>query len=125
VVVQPSEKEGWGLTVIEANACGTPVIATAVPGLQDSVRDGETGLLVPPRDEAALAAAMVRVLGDAALRERLARGAREWAARFSWDAAAAEVGQALDQVCGRAPRSAATLAPAGGLSLSLRAPDGR
>jgi glycosyltransferase involved in cell wall biosynthesis len=125
VVVQPSEKEGWGLTVIEANACGTPVIATAVPGLQDSVRDGETGLLVPVRDEAALATAMARVLGDAGLRERLACGAREWAARFSWDAAATEVGQALDQACGRAPRSAATLAPAGGLSLSLRAPDGR
>ena len=125
VLVQPSEKEGWGLTVIEANACGTPVIAAAVPGLQDSVRDGETGLLVPPRDEESLAEAMVRVLGDADLRERLARGARAWAARFSWDAAAAEVGEAIDAVCGRAPRPAAALAAASGLSLSLRSPDGR
>jgi glycosyltransferase involved in cell wall biosynthesis len=125
VLVQPSEKEGWGLTVIEANACGTPVIAAAVPGLQDSVRDGETGILVPPRDEAALAAAMVRVLGDPALRERLARGARAWAARFSWDAAAGEVGVAIDEVCGNAPRPAAALAAASRLSLSLRSPEGR
>jgi glycosyltransferase involved in cell wall biosynthesis len=96
VVVQPSEKEGWGLTVIEANACGTPVIATAVPGLRDSVREGETGLLVPAGSAEALAAALTRLLGDAELRARLEAGALAWAGRFRWDAAAEEVGAALD-----------------------------
>src|SRR5205823_79876 len=50
-----SEKEGWGLTVLEAAACGTPAVVTDVPGLRDAVRDGETGLLVPPGDAAGLA----------------------------------------------------------------------
>jgi len=47
VAAAPSPKEGWGLTVIEANACGTPVVASRSPGLVESVRDGETGILVP------------------------------------------------------------------------------
>ena len=64
VLVQPSRKEGWGLTVLEANACGTPVVATDVPGLRDAVRDGETGLLVASGDPAALARGILRVLDD-------------------------------------------------------------
>ena len=88
VLVQPSHKEGWGLTVLEANACGTPVVATRVPGLQDSVRDGETGLLVDPSNPAALAASLGQVLEDPLLRDRLSVGAMEWANRFSWDAVA-------------------------------------
>src|SRR5207249_1724367 len=102
-----SEKEGWGLTVLEAAACGTPAVVTDVPGLRDAVRDGETGLLVPPGDAAALARALGRVLGDAALRGRLAAGAARWAARFDWDTAAAEVSAVLDAArgAGAAPRS--------------------
>jgi len=84
VVVQPSRKEGWGLTVLEANACGTPVVATDVPGLRDSVRHGSSGLLAAPT-ASALAAGLVSVLGDPALRARLAREARAWSERFSWD----------------------------------------
>jgi len=84
VVVQPSRKEGWGLTVLEANACGTPVVATDVPGLRDSVRPGVTGLLAAP-DPASLAASLVAVLSDDVLRSRLAREARVWSERFSWD----------------------------------------
>src|SRR5262249_45611647 len=64
VVVQPSPKEGWGLTVIEAGACGTAVVAADSPGLRDSVRRDETGLLVPYGDDAALARALTRVLED-------------------------------------------------------------
>jgi glycosyltransferase involved in cell wall biosynthesis len=118
VAVQPSEKEGWGLTVIEANACGTPCVAAAVPGLRDSVRDGETGLLVPPRDPRAFADALARVLVDEAFRARLTAGALAWAARFRWEHAAAAVGETLDAACGRVytPLEAATL------SLRLRAP---
>lgn len=84
-VVQPSPKEGWGLTVVEAGACGTAVVAADSPGLRDSVRRDETGLLVPYGDDAALAAALTRVLTDAPLRERLAGAGVQWAARFQWD----------------------------------------
>ena len=84
-VVQPSPKEGWGLTVMEASACGTAVVASDAPGLRDSVRDQETGLLVPYADDRALADALARVLTDEALRERLARAGVAWAARFRWE----------------------------------------
>ncbi len=84
VLVQPSPKEGWGLTVVEAGACGTAVVAADSPGLRDSVRPDRTGLLVPYGDEAALAAALARVLEDGALRDRLEAGGRAWAAGFTW-----------------------------------------
>ena len=84
VLVQPSPKEGWGLTVVEAGACGTAVVAADSPGLRDSVRRDVTGLLVPFGDVARLAEALLRVLGDATLRSRLAASGIEWAARFSW-----------------------------------------
>ncbi len=100
LVACASEKEGWGLTVVEAAACGTPAVVTDVPGLRDAVRDGETGLLVPAGDAAALTRALARVLNDAALRGRLAGGAVRWAARFDWDAAAAEVSAVLDAARG-------------------------
>ena len=54
--VFPSPKEGWGITVVEAGACGTPSLASDSPGLRDSVRNGETGFLVPHGDAEALAA---------------------------------------------------------------------
>lgn len=98
-LVQPSPKEGWGLTVIEAGACGTAVVAADSPGLRDSVRRDETGLLVPWGDEAALAAALVRVLGDAALRERLASAGVRWAAAFRWEDCAR---RSLDALAGEA-----------------------
>ena len=64
VVVCPSHREGFGVVCAEAMAHGRPVVATAVGGLRDLVVDGETGLLVPPRDPAALRAALERLLGD-------------------------------------------------------------
>ncbi len=85
VLVQPSRKEGWGLTVLEANACGTPVVATRVPGLRDSVREGETGLLAPSGSADGLAERILDVLRDPELRSRLGRGGLVWAARFGWD----------------------------------------
>ena len=88
VVVQPSHKEGWGLTVLEANACGTPVVATDVPGLRDSVRPGLNGVRVARADAPALAEALVRVIGDPTLRAKLSSGALNWASRFGWDAVA-------------------------------------
>jgi glycosyltransferase involved in cell wall biosynthesis len=106
VVACTSEKEGWGLTVLEGAACATPAVVTDVPGLRDAVRHGATGFLVPA-DAEALAHALGRVLGDPALRERLGAGAHEWAARFRWETVAAEISAVLD-----AARAAA--APAAG-----------
>ncbi|HUK62462.1 MAG TPA: glycosyltransferase family 4 protein [Dongiaceae bacterium] len=83
-VVQPSPKEGWGLTVVEAGACGTAVVAADSPGLRDSVKDGLNGLLVRYDDTRALADTMARVLRERELRERLERGGLEWAQRFQW-----------------------------------------
>ncbi len=88
VKVTTSSKEGWGLTVLEANACGTPVIASDVPGLRDAVKNGETGILYPYGDVGALAATIVRFLGDGELRSRLGEGGIRWAKEFSWDNAA-------------------------------------
>jgi glycosyltransferase involved in cell wall biosynthesis len=88
--VNTSSKEGWGLTVIEANACGTPVLASDVPGLRDAVRDNETGLLYTFGDTGELELKMRLLLGDRSLRERLGEEAARWAATFDWDAAARE-----------------------------------
>ncbi len=93
--VNTSSKEGWGLTVVESNACGTPVVTGDVPGLRDVVRDGETGLLYRHGDVRQLAAQVVRVLRDTPLRERLTAGALAWASQFHWDNAAAETLAAL------------------------------
>lgn len=76
VLVLPSRSEGMGRVVIEAGLRGRGVVASRVGGIPDVVRDGETGLLVPPENPRALAAALVRVLSDPALAERLGAGAR-------------------------------------------------
>jgi glycosyltransferase involved in cell wall biosynthesis len=77
VVACPSRREGFGLACAEAMAHGRPVVASAVGGLRDLVVDGETGLLVPPGNAAALRDALERLLADAPLRRRLGRAARE------------------------------------------------
>ncbi len=98
VVVNPSSKEGWGVTVIEANACGTPVIASDVPGLRDAVVDGRTGFLVPYADIQAFAKRIVDVLSDSALRQSLSEEAVRWARRFNWDASANAMIEVIDEV---------------------------
>jgi glycosyltransferase involved in cell wall biosynthesis len=90
VIVNTSSKEGWGLTVIEANACGVPVIGANVPGLRDSIKDEETGLLYHYGDVEALTALLFRYYGDAELRRRLRARAIDWAAEFNWDNAASK-----------------------------------
>ena len=96
--VATSMKEGWGLTVVESNACGTPSVAADVPGLRDAVRDGVTGLLYPHGDVEALAAALISVVGDGALRERLGQGAVRWAGEFDWEKSAAATLGFLERV---------------------------
>ena len=74
--VMSSVTEGLGSSVIEAMACGKPVVATRAGGLPEAVEDGRTGLLVAPRDERALAAAVLRLLDDGPLRDRLGQAGR-------------------------------------------------
>jgi glycosyltransferase involved in cell wall biosynthesis len=87
VVVNPSRMEGWGITNIEANACGTPVVGADVPGIRDSISPGQSGLLVPHGDDKALADAIRELIEDEARRNEMRHTAREWAERFSWQAA--------------------------------------
>lgn len=102
--VFPSPKEGWGITVMEAAACGTPSLASDSPGLRDSVRDGITGILVPHGDVAAMAAAMCRLADDPALVATLGAAARQHAEQLTWESAADQVERHLaDLVAGRVP----------------------
>jgi len=84
VTVLPSYYESFGMVALEAMACGSPVVASRVGGLQSTVRDGLTGLLVPEGDPCALAETITRVLRDDALRWRLGREGQRWAAQHRW-----------------------------------------
>jgi len=95
VVVNTSRKEGWGLTAVEASACGTPVVAYDVPGLRDSVSHQRSGFLVPFGHVEELAQKVLEILQDADLGRRLSRQAVEWAAQFSWERAAREMEEEL------------------------------
>lgn len=94
VVASSSLREGWGMTLTEAAACGTPAVATDIAGHRDAVVDGETGLLVG--DVADLGAALVTVLADDELRSRLGRAARARAERLTWPRTAAALFSLLD-----------------------------
>jgi glycosyltransferase-like protein len=85
----PSVKEGWGLVVLEAMAAGLPVVASDIPVLREYVQPDESALLVPPGDDAALAAALTAVVTRPELRQRLVAGGRRLARRYGWDASAA------------------------------------
>ncbi len=90
LLVNPSPKEGWGLTVVEANACGLPVVASDRPGLRDSVRHGETGYLVPYGDDAAFASKSLEILGDRGLWSRMSASALERVKELTWERCARE-----------------------------------
>jgi glycosyltransferase involved in cell wall biosynthesis len=93
VVASSSQREGWGMTLTEAAACGTPAVATAIVGHNDAVLDGESGLLVD--DVRDLPAALGRVLRDEVLRSRLSKGALARARWFTWGATARRALEAL------------------------------
>ena len=100
-----SPKEGWGITNVEAAACGTPTIASNSPGLRDSVEDGRTGFLVPHGDVAALAARIEQLLGNPTLRNQLGEQALAFAQRFTWERAAHDTEQFLLGVVGNRMRA--------------------
>lgn len=96
--VQPSPKEGWGITNVEAAACGTPTVASDSPGLRESVVHGRTGLLYPHGQVDALAGALARLASDRAEVDRLGAGAVEFARGFTWDRSAGETEEHLAEV---------------------------
>jgi glycosyltransferase involved in cell wall biosynthesis len=100
VHVLTSPKEGWGISNLEAAACGTGTIASDAPGLRDSVVHGETGFLVPHGDVPSLAAALARVAADPALRDALGLAANEFAQHYSWDRATDETEKHLAEIVG-------------------------
>ena len=86
LVAVPSRSESFGLVALEAQACGTPVVAASVGGLRTAVADGSSGLLVPGHDPLVWADALREIGTDPSRRDRLASGARLHARRFGWDA---------------------------------------
>jgi glycosyltransferase involved in cell wall biosynthesis len=91
VLVLPSAYEEMGSVLVEAMVAGVPVVASDVGGIPEVVRDGETGLLVPPGDVDRLADALDRLAGDPGLRARLSAGARSRARSYAWPHLAARV----------------------------------
>jgi glycosyltransferase involved in cell wall biosynthesis len=96
-LLMTSVREGWGLVVTEANACGTPAIVYDVPGLRDSVRHESTGLVVAPQP-ADLAQAMIRLTRDPQLHDRLSAESLRWSDTLTFDETARVVAETLDGV---------------------------
>jgi len=85
VLVNPGVREGWGLNIVEANALGTPTVAYDVPGLRDSVKDNETGLLAKAGNVEDLAEKTITLLKDVDLRRMLSKNALMYSAEFNWN----------------------------------------
>jgi glycosyltransferase involved in cell wall biosynthesis len=99
--VHPSVKEGWGMVVTEAAACGTPSIATAVTGQVDSVLDRKTGILISPDPTVEeLARAMKQMIIDEPARQAMSKECLKWAANFSWDKSFDLFKKALEKASG-------------------------
>jgi glycosyltransferase involved in cell wall biosynthesis len=104
VVVLPSVREQFGQVLVEGMACGLPAIAVAAQGPSEIVADGQTGWLVPPDDEEALAAALVLEVNDT--HERRRRGAAAYAAvraRYGWPILGAQLAVIYEALLGRSP----------------------
>jgi glycosyltransferase involved in cell wall biosynthesis len=93
-VASASAREGWGMALTEAAACGTPAVATRIPGHTDAVRDGISGLLAEGT-VAGLGSALARALTDDSLRADLGTGALRRAGELTWEATAVGVMRAL------------------------------
>ena len=105
LVVVPSYSESFGLVALEAQACGTPVVATAVGGLRTAVADGISGVLVDGHDPKAWSSVIARLLQEPQRRVLLSMGAIEHASHFGWDATARGTLDIYDLVIGEARKS--------------------
>jgi D-inositol-3-phosphate glycosyltransferase len=105
LVVVPSYSESFGLVALEAQACGTPVVATAVGGLRTAVADGISGVLVDGHDPKAWSSVIARLLQEPQRRVLLSMGAIEHASHFGWDATARGTLDIYDQVISDARKS--------------------
>ncbi len=105
-MVNPSPKEGWGLTVIEANSCGLPVIAANSPGLRDSVVNNETGLLYPYGDTKKLAQLIINLIQNNKLRNSFIKPCINWANQFNWNKSANDMIQLITNVLTRREKDA-------------------
>ncbi len=105
LVVVPSYSESFGLVALESQACGTPVIATAVGGLRTAVADGISGVLVDGHDPKAWSSVIVRLLQEPQRRVLLSMGAIEHASHFGWDATARGTLDIYDQVITQSRKS--------------------
>jgi glycosyltransferase involved in cell wall biosynthesis len=105
VLVCPSWFETYGMANLEAMACGVPVVSTNFGGPSETIVDGESGFLAPPRNPAALAARIVQLLGDAALRKRIGENARRRVlARYDLRESAARLQDVYEQAVSGARR---------------------
>ena len=96
IFVNPSSMEGWGVTVIEANAVGTPALAFNVPGLKEAIRHNETGYLA--KDEKEMIRNIILLIKNEKLRKKLGENAKKWSKKFSWDATADKTLKLIKQI---------------------------
>ncbi|MEK7158039.1 MAG: glycosyltransferase family 4 protein [Patescibacteria group bacterium] len=96
VLATASLVEGWGLVAVEAAACGTPAVSFDVPGLNQAIRQGETGFFVKTKEE--FVSAILRIVDDPSLREQLSQKAIAWSQHFHWDQTAHQTFQLFERV---------------------------
>lgn len=98
VMVVPSlGQESFGIILLEAMACGVPVVASDIPGYRSVIRNGVDGLLVPPGDAEALASSVVTLIGDEGLRRRLVEAGTARAEEYSWERLVIKVEEAYEE----------------------------
>ena len=97
VLIVPGLREGWGLNIIEANALGLPAVAYDVPGLRDSVKDNETGMLAEGGNIRDLAEKTIDLLTNSPFREKLRVNSLNYSKQFSWEKTANELMKLITQ----------------------------
>jgi glycosyltransferase involved in cell wall biosynthesis len=100
----PAIREGWGLVVTEANAMGTPVVAYNVPGLRDSIKDGETGILTKENSPDSLASSAISLLKNPQLLKNLSYNALQFSKQFDWNTTAEIFDEILTQILKDIPK---------------------
>jgi len=96
IILVPGVREGWGLVVTESNSMGTPAVAYNVPGLRDSVIDGQTGILTKENSPSGLAQSAIKILTNTELLQKLSSASLDYSRRFSWDLTAKELEKIIE-----------------------------